>query len=150
MPDYVNTGNNVGRRIVTFRFANVVRDPVEDLLDRIRETELPSVVCRALTAYRAAIERAAAAGGFWKSVPAKVLEWRGGLAAATNRLHEFLAMDDDERGFAVRRVEGRVTWVLDFTDAYEHKMGERPVLDAAVLAAFGFSTMSITPQACRG
>ena len=79
-----------------------------------------------------------------------MLEWRGGLAAATNRLHGFLAMDDDERGFAVRRVEGRVTWVLDFTEAYEHKMGERPVLDAAVLAAFGFSIPEKPVNLCKG
>jgi hypothetical protein len=144
MPDYVNTGNNVGRRIVTFRFANVVRDPVEDLLDRIRDTELPNVVCRALTAYRAAIEGAAAAGGFWKSVPPKVLEWRGELAAATNKLHEFLAMDDDERGCAIRRVEGRVTWVQDLEAAFTARYGqEKFVLDAAVMAAFGYTSSGV-------
>jgi hypothetical protein len=149
MPDYVNTGNNVGRRIVTFRFANVVRDPVEDLLDRIRDTELPNVVCRALTAYRAAIERAAAAGGFWKSVPPKVLEWRGELAAATNKLHEFLAMDDDERGCAIRRVEGRITWVADFKAAYESRMGEKPVMDVVVFEAFGFPMSQKRANICK-
>ena len=150
MPDYVNTGNNVGRRIVIFRFANVVRDPVEDLLDRIRDAELPNVVCRALAAYRAATERAAAAGGFWKSVPPKVLEWRGDLAAATNKLHEFLAMDDDERGCAIRRVEGRVTWVVDLEAAFAERFGqERFVLDAAVLAAFGFTANTKYENVCK-
>ncbi len=143
MPDYVNTGNNVGRRIVIFRFPNTIQDPREDLLDCIRETEMPDVVCRALTAYHAAVERAKAAGGFWKSVPAKVLEWRGGLAAATNKLHEFLAMDDDERGFTIRRVEGRVTWALDLEAAFfkcERFTDYSFMFDVAVLAAFGFTT----------
>ena len=141
LPDYVNTGNNVGRRIVIFRFANVVRDPQEDLLDRILGTELPNVVCRVLTAYHAAVERAKAARGFWKVVPARVFEWRGELAAATNRLHEFLDMDDDERGCAIQRVEGRITWALDLEAAFLKCFpNDKFLLDAAVLSTFGYTT----------
>lgn len=35
MPDYVNTGNNVGRRLVTFRLDKVITNPDEQLKGRM-------------------------------------------------------------------------------------------------------------------
>ena len=72
------SGEGMRRRMVPFRFDRQVRPPREGLLESIRETELPNIVCRVLGAYRSAVERAEAAGGFWKSVPAAVLEERSG------------------------------------------------------------------------
>jgi hypothetical protein len=151
MPDYVNTGNNVGRRIVPFRFDKVVAVQDDGLLARILETELPAVVCRATRAYRAAVERAAAAGGFWNAVPPKIREWRGDLAAATSKLHQFLAMDDAERGCTIRRVEGRVTWLPDFVDAFSAKMGTRAgAKDLAVFEELGFRVSDKAVYVCKG
>ena len=73
MPDYANTGGNLGRRLVTFKFERTVSAPQEDLLDRIMAEELPSVACRFLRAYHAQRQRAAAAGAFWRAVPARVI-----------------------------------------------------------------------------
>lgn len=119
-------------------------------MDRIKEAELPAIVCRALGAYREAVERAKVAGGFWKAVPPKIMEWRGELAAATSKLHEFLSIDDDERGVSIQRVEGRVTWVQDFKDAYQLTMGEKLAsMDASVLAAFGFTLGDKHENVCK-
>ena len=106
-------------------------------------------MCRALGAYREAIGRAREAGGFWKSVPPKILEWRGVLVSATSRLHEFLSMDDDERGVAIRRVEGHVTWVQDFKAAYKACMDGDVALDAAVFAEFGFTLGDKHGNVCK-
>ena len=150
MPDYVNTGDNIGRRIVTFRFDRVIAHKDEELLNRIKEIELPAIVCRALGAYREVVERARVAGGFWKAVPPKILEWRGVLAAATSKLHEFLSMDEDERGFAIQRVEGHVTWVHDFKDAYQLTMGEKlDAVDGAVMSEFGFTVSDKIEHVCK-
>jgi transposase len=148
MPDYVNTGNNVGRRLVVFNFARVVANPQEDLVARIKETELPNVACRILRAYHAFRAKAAAAGGFWCAVPEQVLEWQSSLAAATNGLYRFLAMDDDERGYAVERVEGHVTWLLDFKAAFKDRMGQAFENDSAVMQKFGFTVSSKKENVC--
>jgi hypothetical protein len=81
--------------------------------------------------------------------PALVNARPGAPGGGSGRLREFLAMDDDERGFGVRRVHGRVTWMSDLASAYESTIGEKLVVDAAVLAAFGF-TMLKKANVCRG
>ena len=140
-PDYVNTGGNVSRRLVPFSYENPISNPNETLLEDILATELPNVVARFLTAYRDARAAAKEAGGFWKSVPPKIKEWQGALASATNKLHQFLSMEDDERGCKISLAEGKVTWVSDFKAAFEAKMGEKTyVPDAAVFQLFGFRT----------
>ena len=141
MPDYVNVGNNVGRRLVTFKFTKAVRSPREDLLGAIAREELPGVVRRILRSYHAARERADARGGFWRMVPAEILEWQSSLAAATNKLYKFLTMEDEERGCSIAREEGRVTWVTDLKAAYERAMGSKlgGEVDASVLEQLGYA-----------
>ena len=150
LPDYVNTGNNVPRRLVTLRFDTVVTNPQEDLLDQIAATELPNIVARCLRAYHGLRTRAKEVGGFWKAVPPKLLEWRNVLAASTNKLHEFLAMDDDERGFSITRVEGHVTWELDLQKLFEGALGGKYVADASVFTQFGFTRGAKAEYACLG
>jgi hypothetical protein len=149
MPDYTNTGNNVGRRIVTFRFDNVVTNPKEDLLDSICATELPNILARCVGAYHAACIRVKGSGGFWKSVPPKLLEWQGKLAAATNKVHEFLEMDEDERGCSITFIEGHVTWLLDFKAAYMAAMKTPYVADPAVFQRFGYATSDKRWNCCK-
>ena len=152
LPDYVNTGNNVGRRLVTFQFSSrPVATPREGLEDEIVATELPAVVCRALRAYHALRERVAAmGGGFSRAMPATMLGWKSELAGATNALHRFLSMQDDERGCTIRRCEGHVTWMEDLEAAFRSVMaGERFVKDAAVLHQFGFRVAK-DENVCRG
>jgi hypothetical protein len=142
MPDYVNVGGNVGRRIAIFRFEHLVAEPDEGLVAVVCATEMSAIIWRALHAYHDVRARVAADGrGFWKNVPAKMLEWKGALALATNRLHEFLSMDDVDRGgLRIRRVDGAVTWREDFKRAFESVMvGAKYAPDAATFEAFGFS-----------
>lgn len=153
MPDYVNTGNNVGRRIVTFRFEKTVSSPQEDLQQRMIDTELPNIVARALQAYAVLRERVKLVKGFWKAVPPIMLEWQGQLAASTNKLHQFLAMDDEERKCSITRVEGHVTWILDLKEAFQTAMGGAgPKLpwtpDQAVFSAFGFILSTKAESVC--
>lgn len=140
MPDYVNVGNNVGRRLVVFKFGTAVRSPREDLLGAIVGSELPGVVRRTLRAYHASLERAREAGGFWRMVPPVILEWQSSLAAATNKLYSFLTMEDSERGCAIACVEGRVTWLSELKGAYERAMGcKLGEVDASVLEQLGYT-----------
>jgi hypothetical protein len=141
MPDYVNTGNNIGRRIVTLRFDHPVTAQQGDLLQRIVDTELPNVIHRLLSAYATLrVREQQAAGGFWRLVPYTIIQWQSRLAAATNRLYAFLDMDPEERGCSITREEGRVTWVLDLKAAFQAAMpGEPWVLDIAVLHSLGYT-----------
>jgi hypothetical protein len=150
MPDYVNSGNNVGRRLVTLHFTSVVTDPEEGLLEKILDAEMPQIIARCLGEYQAlrALVKATK-GGFWKAVPPKLLEWQGLLASATNKLHAFLSMEDDERGCNIERVEGHVTWLQDFKSAYEACMGHGTfVKDTATLHAFGFRMSEKKEHVC--
>lgn len=155
MPDYVNTGNNVVRRIVPIRFDKVIVNPRDDLEEGIQK-ELPNVLCRFLHAYAGLREQAKSAGGFWKAVPSIILNWRGDLASATNSLHAFLAKDEEERGFKIEHVEGKYTAISDFKRAYEtwarDQEGASPYhTDAAVFASFGFRVIVAQPypNICR-
>lgn len=151
MPDYVNTGNNVVRRVVPIRFGNMITDPRDDLEDKL-QAELPNVVCRCLAAYARLRQRVAEVGGFWKAVPSVVLEWRGELAASTNRLHEFLALDPEERGYKIEHVPGKHTLIRELREAYsrcasatDRNWKEPYQTDHAVLRSFGFVALDKPP-----
>jgi phage/plasmid-associated DNA primase len=150
MPDYVNSGNNVGRRIVTLRFDSVVTDPEEGLLEKILEAEMPQIIARCLGAYQDMRARVKATkGGFWKAVPKTILEWQGLLASATNKLHAFLSMEDDERGCKIEKVDGQVTTIIDFKAAYEACMAQSFVNDVATFHAFGFRVSDKPENVCK-
>jgi phage/plasmid-associated DNA primase len=162
MPDYINTGNNVGRRIVAFCFERVVSQPDETLFQRVLEGEMPNVVARLLASYEKVRQTVRErGGGFWRAVPEQLLQWQSKIAGVTNKLHAFLAMDDEERvthedrlamqrySYAILKEEGAVTWLEDLKKAYRdvmnQELSQQP--DAAVLHAFGFY---IDPTKPRG
>lgn len=150
-PDYINTGNNIGRRVVTVRFDNVITTPLDDLQQRQLDSELPNIVCRCLHAYSALRARVKEVGGFWKAVPPIMLEWRSKLSASTNKLEEFFAMDDEERKCSITCVPGRVIWLSDFKTAFESKMGKGSfVSDPAVFQAHSFQLYAKKENVCLG
>jgi len=69
-------------------------------------------------------------------------------ATATNKLHEFLAMDDVERGCRITMVNGSVVWVEDLKRIFEATMTVPFVVDHAVLRAFGFSMSNDRLNVC--
>ena len=170
-PDYVNTGGNVGRRLAVFYFERPVGNPDEGLLSNILASELPNIIARCLRAYDGLRHRVrAAGGGFWKSVPREMLSWQSRLASATNKLHAFIAMDEEERvthegannnttsgtsgGRRMFRLQlvsdDQVTCVDDFKSAYREVMNaELKDIDGSVLAAFGFRVSQAYENVCR-
>ena len=72
------------------------------------------------------------------------------ILADTNKLHDFLAMDEVARGCRITRVEGHVTWELDFQKLFEGAMGIEYAADTAVFTQFGFTRGSKTEFACLG
>ena len=61
-----------------------------------------------------------------------------------------LRMSDQDRGVAIKRVKGHVTWVHDFKDANFMKLGDRLAsIDASVLAAFGFKVSDKMENVCK-
>jgi hypothetical protein len=153
MPDYVNTGGALGRRFATVRFGNVVTEVNPKLLADIQAREIPAILCRILRDYRTVRERVEATGkDFWYTAPPLMLEWQGMLSAATNKLHAFLAMDEDERGCKIERVVGSVTHLVHFRAAFLLKMNAQlDALDQNVLAQFGFRILeSKVENLCKG
>lgn len=151
MPDYVNTGNNVGRRLVTLRFDNVVKSPQEDLEDLIMKHEIPNIINRCLQCYLSLRDKIKTNGsGFWNSMPDIILQWRSKLAAATNRLHAFFEMDEDERGCKIEYVPGHVTWTHDFKKVFENINGAGSFIpDAATFFAFGYEWSDRMENVCK-
>jgi hypothetical protein len=151
LPDYVNSGNNVGRRIVTLRFDSVVTDPEEGLLEKILDKEMPQIIARCLGAYkdlRARVKETK--GGFWKAMPQAIMDWQGLLASATNKLHAFMSMEDDERGCKIEKLEGHVTAVMDFKSVYEACMGHGTFnCDVATFHAFGYKVSDKKEHVCK-
>ena len=152
MPDYVNTGNNIGRRFASFRFDNIITDPQEDIFERICREELVNIAVKSVRSYHALRAKVRVnGGGFWKNVPAKMLEWQGKLAAATNKLHAFLTMESDKRrGYEIAHAPGRITWLLDFETVFREVMDAPFVSDAAVFANFRFKTSEKSIMVCIG
>ena len=71
------------------------------------------------------------------------------VTRATNKLHEFLAMDDDDRGCSITWVKGHVTWELDLQAAFEKVMGgAKYAADPAVFGQFGFTREPKAEHAC--
>jgi hypothetical protein len=68
--------------------------------------------------------------------------------ASTNKLHEFLEMDEDERGCQITRVEGHVTWLPEFKEAFVAKMKTPYVADPAVFNLFGFKSSDKRENMC--
>lgn len=150
MPDYVNIGNNIGRRLVTIRFDNPIVRPRESLGDELK-AELPNIICRFIHAYARMRARVQEAGSFWQAVPAVMLAWQDRLCSATNTLHAFLTKEDDARGCKIECVEGHITWVTDFKKAFQAAMQctAPDSLDIAVLRKFGFTLSPSTINCCN-
>ena len=151
-PDYVSKGGNLSRRIVSIRFDNPVTSPQEDLWDILKEKELPSILLKVVNAYhRHRIVVKETPGGFWKSVPDVMKEWQVKMSSATNKLHAFLSMDDDDRGgVKILKEEGYCTWVQDLKGIFErHYKFEKFDCDPAVLATFGFHVQSKRVNICK-
>lgn len=147
-PDYVNTGNNVGRRMVTVRFDNVITTPQDNLLECILQSELPNIVYRCLHAYMVLRVWVGELGGFWKAMPSIMLEWKSKLSASTNKLAEFLALDEDDRGCSITCVQGKTTWLMDFKAVFEARMKVTYVADPAVFATAGFRVSDKLVNVC--
>ena len=54
-----------------------------------------------------------------------MLLWKNMMANATNKIHAFLEMEDDERGCKIVKEDGHVTWLLDFKSIMEDTMGAK-------------------------
>jgi hypothetical protein len=120
-----------------------------NLVEDIVSSELAAVICRCLRAYHRLRERAQAAGGFWNAAPPRLREWQGVLAAATNKLQEFLLMDERERGARIERAEGSTTHVVVLKE-YFLKAMKTPLksVDHAVLRGLGYS-LTEKVKVCR-
>ncbi len=80
-----------------------------------------------------------------------MLEWQGKLAAATNKLHAFLAMESDKRGgYEITHEPGKITWLLDFEAVFREVMDAPFVNDAAVFSNFRFRVSEKPIMICLG
>jgi len=151
MPDYVSTGRNISRRIIPFRFDRVVEVRKPELEARIISEELANAAARFLGAYKRLRDRLGTTGDLWTVVPDPVRRWSRSLESATNQLHRFLDMDEDQRGFSVTRSEGKVTWLEDLRNPFNSCPETQGSFqkDATVLARFGFSVSDGRVNVCK-
>lgn len=71
-------------------------------------------------------------------------------AAATNKLEDFLSMDEGDRKCTITTEVGSITWISDFLAAFEAKMGEGVyVVDTAVFEKHGFRLSTKLLSVCK-
>eukprot|EP00798_Chlamydomonas_sp_ICE-L_P009553 gene9553-biopygen8093 len=149
-PDYKDTGDNIGRRIVSFRFDVAVPKAERDygLKAKIMETgEIANFIHRALVEYDALRKRIR--GDFWTAVPPIMIDWQSRLAVATNKLHEFLSMDNEDRQYNIEHIEGATTLLSTFKTVYKNVMQCTFEKDAGVFQRFGFRCSDTKVNVCK-
>lgn len=72
-------------------------------------------------------------------------ESQGDQLPTSNKLEEFLSMNDEQRGCCILRVEGKITWMSDFKHAFNTIVTSDLVIDNTVFASRGFR-VSAKPQ----
>jgi hypothetical protein len=152
MPDYADNAGQVVRRLVVFQTRNVVAEPDTGLLDRIRATELPAFLAKALRAYHAALDEHGT-DPFWKWCPEELRAAQRRLGAETSLVRRFMALGPgdpeavvDGREVYVRRGDdGRSTALTvvaaaykAFVDTHYHAVKSPERMDKDSLAVAGF------------
>jgi hypothetical protein len=99
--DYKDSGGNITRRIVPFRFRNVVKSKNTQLYKLIISTELPNLLWKFLNAYLDAVHTNGDRD-FWSLCPAAIREDGEELLTETNYLQRFLTVTAEE--YAGQRV----------------------------------------------
>jgi hypothetical protein len=133
-PDYVDNAGQVARRLAMFHTKRVVAVPDTGLFDRIRRTELPAFLAKALRAYHTAVE-AHAGQAFLQWCPAelRVSQCRSGketsLVAHTTPIDVHIQQDTSSAS------ERRFRDGLQRATGLAFKTGHRP--DWLVNAATG-------------
>ena len=163
-PRWQNAGDCVGRRLVPFRFGKVVAKRDVDLVTRIKK-ELPAILCTLLVAYHELRLQVGPGGDVHNFLPPAVREWRGEVRAASSKLYEYLALDDEERevteqrpGDAPRKfrvnltaVPGAVTTRKDFEKWFLLWQGGRDAKftpDEATFSQHGYNAPSTRINVC--
>ena len=67
----------------------------------------------------------------------------------SSTLHEFLQMDEIERGCRISKVDGGITWVHDFEAAFEEKMRCDFLSDPATFSKFGYKLSAKEEHVCK-
>ena len=155
-PAWKNSQDCIGRRLVPFRFGNVVekRDPL--LADKLHK-ELPNLCHKILTEYHKLVDKFGDKD-ITQCFPADIKEWGGQVRASSNKLYEFLSLDDDERvvdmregdqcikyKISIQRVDKNdpkspITLQAIFAKLYECWSKERFKNDESVFHDFGFAS----------
>ena len=60
-----------------------------------------------------------------------------------------LAMEDEDRKCSIAHVEGHVTWLMDFKEAYKNRMESTFVPDPAVFKQFGYCISDKLENVCK-
>ena len=166
MPDYADNAGQIVRRIVVFPMPNAVEAPEMDMLDRIRETELPAFLSKALRAYHAAVldhgNRT-----FWSWCPEELRVAQRRLGSETSLVRRFMtlgpddpeAVVDDTGGvtYPLRELDGRSTALAVVVRAYnafvarhhpEVKAPEKMTKESLAVAGFALEDRVNTCHAC--
>jgi len=89
-PDYSDNSGSVSRRLVVFKFLNLVAERDTKLKEKIIKGELASILIRCIRAYRAKVVEVGAQD-FWKCVPQALIDERNAVKEEANYLQKFLA-----------------------------------------------------------
>ena len=125
-PDYLDSAGQISRRIAAFEFRSAVRRPDPTLTERILKQELPTIMRKALRAYRAAVELHGNEG-FFTWCPQEMRDAQRAVQLETDYVRRFLMAGPEDnaskstRIYVVQRA-GATTGMTAFKDAFRKYM----------------------------
>ena len=114
-PDYSDNSGSVSRRLVVFKFLNLVAERDTQLKEKIIKGELVSILIRCILAYRAKVLEVGARD-FWSCVPQALIDERNAVKEESNYLQKFLA--NGSSACQVVHEPGATTTLMELEKAY--------------------------------
>jgi hypothetical protein len=113
--DYTDASGSVSRRLVVFKFLNLVAERDTQLKEKIIKGELVSILIRCILAYRAKVLEVGARD-FWSCVPQALIDERNAVKEEANYLQKFLA--NGSSACQVVHEPGATTTLMELEKAY--------------------------------
>lgn len=118
-PQWSDVRGAIQRRCVIFKFDNLIRDRITNLVQRIVQDELVFIILRALTKYRQKVD-SVGTGDYWKSLPERLREWSIETSTQTDPMADFIINGSDY--YQVTHKPGHKTSFADLKRAFLNYM----------------------------
>lgn len=122
MPDYKDTAGQIARRHAAFVFGTAVTKRDMSLPQKMRETELVTVMLRCVKQYHSQRRRFTGCGGFWEHAGKYLNDVKRSVTVTANPVMDFLLNGDARYQVIFDQSESAVVPFSKFKSIFEHYM----------------------------